>query len=293
MYSGQYTNSRPLEFQLPGTAEAVHWHTCLPECLPRLAGESNLSGLTTELGTYTDSAGTVYTPICDGCDGVKVCNPGGGHSVGGYVLDKSPCDHIVITNEGGRCYNSFADNPATSATTSLHHGGNSFPSKMLQDDSVVYGGSDSFGTRMVADGKVISVLEPRPQIAKASPSHFVLACNALALASVQGALSGDMRGKKIQDKAAANAAAVSPMGAYLLRKAFAAAYSLEFNIGHANQAAGDCSGNPDNMEELGDLVRQLTPDKSVAVINIRELNIIADLHLKNMCDTSILEFKRG
>jgi hypothetical protein len=169
---------------------------------------------------------------------------------------------------------------------------------MLQDDSVVHGGSDSFGTRMLADGKVISVLEPRrpseprPQIAKASPSHFISACNALALASVQGAISGDMRGKQIQDKATANTAAVSPMGAYLLRKAFAAADSLEFNIGHANQAAGDCSGNPDNMEELGYLVRQLTPDKSVAVINVRELNIIADLHLKNMCDTSILEFKR-
>jgi len=158
---------------------------------------------------------------------------------------------------------------------------------MLEDDSVVYAcHCDSFDTRMVADGKVISVLEPRqpseprPQIAKASPSHLVFACNALALASVQGAISGDMRGKHIQDKAAANAAAVSPIGAYLLRKAFAAADSLEFNIVH------DCSGDPDNVEELGDLVRQLMPDKTAAVINIRELSIIADLHLKNMCDTS-------
>ena len=49
---------------------------------------------------------------------------------------------------------------------------------------------------------------------------------------------------------------------------------------------------PDNLEELGDFVRQLMSDKTVTVINIRELNIITDLHLKNMCDTSILEFKR-
>jgi hypothetical protein len=89
--------------------------------------------------------------------------------------------------------------------------------------------------RMIADGKVISVLDPPqpseprpPQISKASPSHLVLACNALALASVQGAISGDMRGKHIQEKAAANAQAVTPMGAYLLRKAFAAVESTQF-----------------------------------------------------------------
>ena len=76
--------------------------------------------------------------------------------------------------------------------------------------------------------------EPRPpQISKASPSHLVLACNALALASVQGAISGDMRGKHIQEKAAANAQAVTPMGAYLLRQAFAA---VEFDV--ENPAAG-------------------------------------------------------
>ena len=53
-----------------------------------------MSGLITELVTYTDSPGTVYTPICDGCDGVKVYNPVDCHSVGDYVLDKSPCDHM-------------------------------------------------------------------------------------------------------------------------------------------------------------------------------------------------------
>ena len=95
-------------------------------------------------------------------------------------------------------------------------------------------------TWALADGKVISVLEPPqpseprpPQISKASPSHIVLACNALALASVQGAISGDMRGKHIQEKAAANAQAVTPMGAYLLRKAFTA---VEFDVEKA--AAG-------------------------------------------------------
>jgi hypothetical protein len=95
-------------------------------------------------------------------------------------------------------------------------------------------------TWALADGKVISVLEPPqpseprpPQISKASPSHIVLACNALALASVQGAISGDMRGKHIQEKAAANAQAVTPMGAYLLRKAFA---TVEFDVEKA--AAG-------------------------------------------------------
>jgi hypothetical protein len=86
--------------------------------------------------------------------------------------------------------------------------------------------------RMIADGEVISVPEPPqpseprpPQISKASHSHLVLACIALALASVQG----DIRGKHIQEKAAANAQVVTPMGAFLLRKAFAAVEGTQFN----------------------------------------------------------------
>jgi hypothetical protein len=61
---------------------------------------------------------------------------------------------------------------------------------------------------MVADGKVISVLEPK-KMSKASPSHLVLvndlACNALAFAMIQGAISVvyryhvDMKAKKEAD----------------------------------------------------------------------------------------------
>ena len=73
----------------------------------------------------------------------------------------------------------------------------------------------------------LQLRQPRLRISKASPSHLVLAGNALVLASVQGVLSGDMRGKNIQENAAANASALSPTAAYLLRKSFAVESDME------------------------------------------------------------------
>ena len=55
--------------------------------------------------------------------------------------------------------------------------------------------------------------QPQPTIAKASPSHIVLTCHAITLASIQSASSGDVNEKNFQNNATANAEAVTPVRA--------------------------------------------------------------------------------
>lgn len=69
--------------------------------------------------------------------------------------------------------------------------------------------------QMIAEGKMVVVLDApqssEPKILKASPSHLILACHALSLASIQGLTSGDVGSKQFRQNAAANAQAVTPV----------------------------------------------------------------------------------
>ena len=69
------------------------------------------------------------------------------------------------------------------------------------------------GAFLMSGGQKLSLVpqQPRPIIAKASPSHFVLTCHAITLAGIQSASSGDVDGKYFEKNATANAEAVTPV----------------------------------------------------------------------------------
>jgi len=69
------------------------------------------------------------------------------------------------------------------------------------------------GAFLMSGGQKLSLVQPRPIIAKASPSHFVLTCHAITLAGIQSASSGDVDGKYFEKNATANAEAVTPVRA--------------------------------------------------------------------------------